>query len=191
MSSYIEKVLWTLLKSSFSKKSFCYLLISLTTLIIRSHIDGIMAYLLTTPFSFVNFFIRIFVSSFLIIKSKYIYDIVQRYEPEFYNLVRYLINNYNEKNFKRWKRNINLTMCVYIYFATFLINISNESIRQIIVEYIICYFLIESYENYINGRLQILRTKEFECNMYDTQIIENLIDTNDNYDPDLFDIKKS
>ncbi len=191
MSSYIEKVLWTLLKSSFSKKSFCYLLISLTTLIIRSHIDGIMAYLLTTPFSFVNFFIRIFVSSFLIIKSKYIYDVVQRYEPEFYNLVRYLINNYNEKNFKRWKRNINLSICIYIYFATFLINISNESIRQIIIEYVICYFLIESYENYINGRLQILRTKEFECNMYDTQIIENLIDTNDNYDPVLFDIKKS
>jgi hypothetical protein len=191
MSSYIEKVLWTLLKSSFSKKSFCYLLISLVTLIIRSHIDGIMAYLLTTPFEFINFFIRIFVSSFLIIKSKYIYDVVQRYEPEFYNLVRYLINNYNEKNFKRWKRNINLSICIYIYFATFLINISNESIRQIIIEYIICYFLIESYENYINGRLQILRTKEFECNMYDTQIIENLIDTNDNYDPVLFDIKKS
>ena len=191
MSSYIEKVLWTLLKSSFSKKSFCYLLISLTTLIIRSHIDGIMAYLLTTPFSVINFFIRIFVSSFLIIKSKYIYDVVQRYEPEFYNLVRYLINNYNEKNFKRWKRNINLSICIYIYFATFLINISNESIRQIIIEYIICYFLIESYENYMNGRLQILRTKEFECNMYDTQIIENLIDTNDNYDPVLFDIKKS
>jgi hypothetical protein len=43
----------------------------------------------------------------------------------------------------------------------------------------------------MNGRIQILQTKEFECNMFDTQIIENLIDTHDNYDPELFDIKKS
>jgi hypothetical protein len=43
----------------------------------------------------------------------------------------------------------------------------------------------------MTGKLQLLQTKEFECNMYDTQIIENLIDTNDNYDPVLFDIKKS
>jgi hypothetical protein len=27
--------------------------------------------------------------------------------------------------------------------------------------------------------------------MFDTQIIENLIDTNDNYNAELFDIKKS
>ncbi len=191
MSSYVEKVLWTLLKSSFSKRSFCYLLISLTTLIVRSHIDGILAYILSTQYSFINFFIRIFVSTFLIVKSKYIYDVVQRYEPEFYNLVRYLINNYNDKNFKRWKRNVNLTICGYIYFGTFFLNFSNETIRQTIIEYIICYFLIELYDNYMSGRIQILQTKEFECNMFDTQIIENLVDKNDNYDPELFDIKKS
>ena len=87
----METVLWTLLKTSFTKKSFCYLLISLTTLIVRSHVDAIIAFLFTTPFNILNFFIHIIVSTFLIIKSKYFYDVVQRYEPEFYNVFMYTL----------------------------------------------------------------------------------------------------
>lgn len=180
MSSYMESVLWTLLKTSFTKKSFCYLLMSLTTLVIRSHLDAIIAFLLNTEYFILNFFIHIFVSTFLIIKSKYIYDVVQRYEPEFYNLVRYLINNYTEKNFKRWKLKVNMSICLYIYILTFILNFSNESIRQIIFEYVTCYYIIEFYQKYSEGKIHILKPKEFECNTKDTDIINDLIKKNDN-----------
>jgi hypothetical protein len=193
MSSYVEKVIWTLLKTSFSKRTFCYLLISFATIILRMHIDAITTLILTTSYNILNFFIRVFVSSFLIIKSKYIYDIIQRYEPEFYNLIRFLINNYTEKNFKRWKRNINLFICIYIYILTFLIDITNDTIRQIIIEYLICYFMIEIYENYMNGKINILQNKEYECKTKDYEIINDLIKNNENinYDPDFLDIKKN
>ena len=78
-----------------------------------------------------------------------IYDVVQRYEPEFYAFVKYLINNYTDQNFKRWKRKLNISICVYVYILTFIIDFSNWAIRQIIVEYMLCYFLIELYEKYI------------------------------------------
>lgn len=180
MSSYMESVLWTLLKTSFTKKSFCYLLMSLTTLIVRSHIDAIIAFLFSTPFNILNFFIHIFVSTTLILNSKYIYDVVQRYEPEFYNLVRYIINNYTENNFKRWKLKLNLSICLYVYILTFILNFSNESIRQIILEYVTCYVIIEFYGKYSAGKIQILKTKEFECNTQDIDIINDLIKQNDN-----------
>jgi hypothetical protein len=175
MTSYIESVIWTILRASFTKKSFCYVLISLTTLIVRSHIDAILGFLLKTPYSILNIIIHIIVSVTLIIKTKYIYDIVQRYEPEFYNIVRYLINNYTEKNFKRWKLKLNLSVCIYIYILTFITTFSNESIRQIIIEYLICYFLIEFYEKYTTGKIHILKTKEYECLTKDEEIINNLI----------------
>jgi hypothetical protein len=187
MSSYIEKVLWKLLKSSFSKKTFCYLLISIVSLLFRIHVDSIIAIMLYTPYNLINFVFHIIISTLLIINSKYFYDIVQRYEPEFYDLVKYFINNYTDQNFKRWKRKLNIIICLYIFVLTFLIEISNNSIRQIIIEYIVCYFLIESYEKYNDGKFKG-QNKEFE--FIDENILNNLQD-NENYDKELFDIKKS
>lgn len=186
--SYIEKVLWSIAKTSFSKKAFCYLLISLTSLTVRTHIDAVIAFLLNTPYWYLNFVIHIAVSSFLIINSKYFYDIVQRYEPEFYSLVRYLINNYTEQNFKRWKRKFNIAICAYAYILTFILDLSNSAIRMIIIEYMMCYLLLEMYEKYTNGYFKN-QNKEFEFTN-DTNIKIELKEK-ENYDSELFDIKKS
>ena len=189
MSSYIEAVIWTIIKTSFSKKAFCYLLISIVSLIIRVHVDTIIAFFLTTPYFAVNSLIHVMVSTFLIIKSKYFYDIIHRYEPEFYQLVKYLINNYTDKNFKKWKRIVTIVSCIYVYTLTLFVEISNSSIRMIIIEYIICYFLIESYEKYTDGKFK-MQTKEYDCKKNDDEIIEKMKET-DTYDSELFDIKKS
>lgn len=180
MTSYLETLIWTIVKSSFSKKSFCYLLMSLMTILIRMHIDSLISYILITNYEFINFCIHIIVSTILIINSKYIYDIVHRYEPEFYNIIRFLINNYNERNFKKWKRNITITLCIYFYTMTFIIDITNNLIRQIIIEYIICYFVIETYEKYTSGRLNIINNKEYDCSNKDSDIINDLIKNNNN-----------
>lgn len=185
--SYIEKVLWSIAKTLFSKKAFCYLLISITSLIIRIHIDALIAFLLNTSYWYLNFLIHILVSSLLIINSKYFYDIVQRYQPEFYSLVKYLINNYTEQNFKRWKRKLNITLCIYAYILTFILDFSNNSIRMIIIEYMSCYFLLEIYEKYNNGNFKN-QNKEFEFIKDD--IIKIELKDNEIYDKELFDIKK-
>lgn len=182
MSTYTEKVIWTLLKSSFSKKSFCYILISLSTIILRIHIDCIISFLLTTPSNILNCIIRIIISTIIIINTKYFYDILQRYEPEYYSLVRYLINNYNDKNFKNWKKKVNIFLCIYIFLLTFIIDITNNYVRQMIIEYMICYNIIEIYEKYMSGNLYIQKqNKIYECNndKLDNEIIEELLNKNE------------
>lgn len=186
--SYIEKVLWSIARTSFSKKAFCHVLISLTSLVVRTHIDALIAFILNTQYWYINFFIHIFVSSFLIINSKYFYDIIQKYEPEFYSIVKYLINNYTEQNFKRWKQKFNTILCIYAYTLTFFLDISNESIRQIIIEYIICYFILETYEKYNNG---IFKNQNKEFEFIKDDIIKTGLIESENYDKELFDIKKS
>ena len=102
-------------------------------------------------------------------------------------IVRYLINNYTEQNFKRWKRKFNIVLCLYAFILTFILDFSNNSIRIIIIEYMSCYFLLEMYEKYNNGNFKN-QNKEFEFNRDDvikTELIES-----ENYDPELFDIKK-
>ena len=193
MVTYIEKVLWTLLKTSFTKNSFCYLLISLITIILRIHIDALLGIIFLTQYYILNFIIRNIISCFLVINSKYLYDVVVRYKPEIYDLVRYLINNYTPKNFKRWKRKVNLTICGYLYFITYYIEINNASIRQTIIEYILCYAIIELYDNYMKGEIKIFNCKEYECNnSNDDNIIEDLIKRNEAeivVDNDMIDFK--
>lgn len=186
--SYIEKVLWSIARTSFSKKAFCHILIGITSLIVRTHVDALIAFVLNTEYWYINFFIHLMVSSFLIINSKYFYDIIQRYEPEFYSIVRYLINNYTEQNFKRWKRKFNITICIYSYILTFILDFSNGAVRQIIIEYLTCYFLLETYEKYNNGNFKN-QNKEFEFDR--DEVIKTELTESENYDKELFDIKKS
>lgn len=185
MSSYIEKVLWSIAKTSFSKKAYCHILISLTSLIIRIHVDSIISFLLTTPYYYINFIIHIISSTFIVMNSKYIYDVVHRYEPEFYKLIKYLIENYTEKNYKKWKRKVNVYVCAYIYALTYVIEITNMTIRQIIIEYMICYFLLDTYYKYMEGKFTP-QNKEYDYNTNEFDIIDDK-----KYDSELFDIKKS
>jgi hypothetical protein len=186
--SYIEKVLWSIARTSFSKKTFCNLSISLISLVLRTHIDSLITYFLSTEYIYINFILHIIISSFLILNSKYIYDFVHRYEPEIYLYVKYFINNYTEQNFKRWKRKFNIYICIYAYILTFILEFSNSSIRQIIIEYMTCYFVIELFEKYNNGNFKN-QNKEFEFEKDD--IIKNELNQNQNYDKNLFDIRKS
>ena len=174
MASYTENIIWSLLRTSFSKTTFCYILISINAVLLRIHIDTIISYLLKTQYEYINIIIRLFVSSTLIIYSKIIFDIVNRYQPEFYTFIRFLINNYTEDNFRKWKLQLNIGICCYIYTLTYIIELSSTSIRQMIIEYIICYFFIETYYKYINGKL-FVQKKQFECNDKDNQIMKDLV----------------
>ena len=180
MSTYIEHLVWSLIRTSFTKRTFCYLLLSLITVIIRTHLDAFTAYLLTPDIFLLDSLMRITVSTTLILNSKYIYDIVQRYTPEVYNLSRYLINNYNEKNFKRWKRKVNLTLCIYFYLITYIIDITNISLRVTIIEYVICYIIVELIDNIKKGDIKIFSEKQFSCSNNDDNIIDELIKKTEN-----------
>ena len=193
MTTYTEQIIWGLLKTSFTKQTFCYLLLSLITVIFRTHVDSIIAYLFMSEYYYLNSLIRISISSVLLLNTKYFYDIVERYKTDVYKLVRFLINNYTPKNFRRWKRKLTLTLCIYFYLITYLTDISNTSIRLTIIEYIICYGIVELFDKIKSGEIKLFKEKEFSCTNNDDIIIDELIKkniSNDGFDEYFFDIKK-
>lgn len=194
MTTYTEQIIWSILKTSFTKQTFCYLLLSLITIIFRTHIDAIIAYLFATEYYYLNSLIRIIISSTLLLNTKYFYDIIVRYKPEVYKLTKFLINNYTPKNFRRWKRKLTLSICIYFYIITYIIDISCTSIRLTIIEYIICYGIVELFDKIKSGEIKIFKEKEFSCSSNDDAIIDDLIkknNSNDGFDEYFFDIKKS
>ena len=194
MTTYTEQIIWGILKSSFTKQTFCYLLLSLITVIFRTHIDAIIGYLFMTEYYYVNSLIRICISSVLLINTKYFYDIVERYKPDVYKVVRFLINNYTPKNFRRWKRKLTLTLCIYFYIITYITEINCYTIRLTIIEYVVCYGIVELFDKIKSGEIKLFKEKEFSCTNNDDNIIDDLIKkniSNDGFDEYFFDIKKS
>jgi len=78
-----------------------------------------------------------------------------------------------------------LIVCAYFYLASYIITISNESVRQMIIEFILCYHLVEIFERRNKSKFRLYQIKEFECTQHTTSVMD------DNYHPELFDIKKS
>ena len=185
MFGYTEQIIWTILKSSFTINTFTYILVSIIALVLRTHIDIIMAWCMNTDMFYLDVVIRLVVSSMLVVNSKYTFDMIHRYKPELYKFVDNLVNTYTEDNFKRWRRFIVLTLCSYFYLASYIVTISNESVRQMIIEFILCYHLVEIYERYNKSKFKLYQIKEFECTTNKVSVFEN------NYHPELFDIKKS
>lgn len=184
MFGYTEQIMWAVLKSSFTLNTFTYFLMSIIAIVLRTHIDMIVTYIVSTNIFYIDIIIRLCVSTILVINSKHTFDIVHKYKPELYKIVEKLINNYTEENFKTWRRYIVLIACAYFYFASYIITISNESVRQMIIEFIICYHLVEIFERRNMNKFKLYQTKEFECTRYTTSVIDN------NYHSELFDIKK-
>lgn len=182
MFGYTEQIIWAILKSSFTLNTFTYLLVSIIAIILRTHIDIVMAWCTSTNIFYLDIIIRLLISSMLVINSKYTFNMVYKYKPELYNVVEELVNNYTEENFKRWRRYVVLFLCVYFYFASYIVTISNESVRQMIIEFIICYHLVELFEH--RNKFRLYQIKEFECTRHSASVPDN------NYHPELFDIKK-
>jgi hypothetical protein len=183
MFGYTEQIIWTILRSSFTIDTFTYILISILAIILRTHIDMIMAWCMGTDNDYINMIIHIITSSMLIMNSKYTFDMVHRYKPELYRYVEYLVKNYSEDNFKRWRKYVVMSICIYFYIASYIVTISNHSIRLMIIEFIFCYHVVELCERYY--KIKIYQKKEFECKKNSVSVFD------DNYHDELFDIKKS
>lgn len=143
---FYNQLIWTVVKSTFSKKTIGSLIIAVMTIVLRIHIDGILAILLATEWPTVNFVIHITISTTLVLESQYLYVIVNKFHPEIYQITKYFINNYTNDNFRKWKRISMISICSYLFIYVSIVEISSGMIRQAILEYVVCYIIIDLYE---------------------------------------------
>ena len=176
---YTDKLVWTIIKSTFSKKTIGSLIIALLTIVIRIHIDGLLAILLATGLPIVDFLIHITISSVLVIKSQCIYVIVDKFHPEIYQITKYCINNYTPDNLRKWKRMSMLSICLYLFIYFSIVQITSALIRQAILEYIVCYIIIDFYEQgHFTSKIfsRFINKSLTEQTVYDDKILDELID---------------
>ncbi len=158
--NYSDQILRSIVKTTYAKKSISSLLLMLLTVVARLHIDAICGIIFNFHNIYIDFWLQIFISVILVIKSGWIYQIVERFDREVYSLTRYLINNYSEDNYRRWKRNVTFVICSYLFIYFSVAEITSSMLRIYILQYVICYVIIEIIERrYYNEVFHIFNTK--------------------------------
>jgi len=144
--NYGDQIIKSFIVSSYAKKKLNILMMMLVTIIIRC----ILCSFLTFIFSYncyIDFFIHSFVSVVVVLKSHWIYDIIEKRHKYFYSYTKYIINNYTAENYRRWKRNIVLGISLYLIILLLIFKINNQILIIYIVQYIFTYFVIDIIEH--------------------------------------------
>ncbi len=143
--NYGEYVFQQLITTKFIQLKLAHILISLAVNFINVHIITLLCMIVSVNV-YLDFFLHIGISVVMAFKINHIYNFVEHYESEFYTLTRYLINNYSIDNYRYWKRLVVITACVYACILLLLVQLSNRLVFLYIIQYAICFLIIEQFE---------------------------------------------
>ena len=142
---YTDQIFDSLIKTRYAKKQFSLILAMIITFFIRWNIKTFFSYMIQTH-TIVDFFIQVLLSVLLVLKSGWIHNIVTRFQTEIYALSRYLINNYTPQNFRIWKRNVTLGICIYIIIQLLFIEVTSALLIEYVLEFLLSYFIVDGIE---------------------------------------------
>jgi hypothetical protein len=144
--NYTDQILRAIVKTTYAKKKLNTILLMLMTIIARLHIDAIFSMIFHYNNIYIDFWVQILISILLVIKSGWIFELVKKFDEEIYMMTRYLVNNYSEANYIVWKRKATFVICFYLIIYLHLVNITSQVLILYVVQYLICYIVIEIIE---------------------------------------------
>lgn len=153
--NYTDKILRSIIKTSYAKKKLSSLLLMLITIIVRLVIDVILSIIINSYINnvYIDFWIQITVSIILVLGSNWIYKLVERFDRDIYGLTKYLVDNYTAENYRKWKRNITFGMCILVIIYLQLSQLTSNILILYVIQYMICYIVIDLIENKYNNLL--------------------------------------
>lgn len=96
---------------------------------------------------FVDFVVQCGISIYLCTRNQDFLKIVELFEPQFYDITRYVINNFSNDKFQKWKNYTIISSLLISYICFIFIEINSALIRLYILQYIVCYVYLDIYEN--------------------------------------------
>jgi hypothetical protein len=158
--NYTDQILRSIVKTTYAKQKLSGIVLMLLTVLVRLHVDAILSLMINFNNIYIDFWIQIFISIILVIKSGWIYKIVEKFDREVYGMTRYLVNNYSDVNYRQWKAKTTFLICVYLVIYLSFVEINSTLLRIYIIQYLICYIIIEIIErkSYIQA-FSIFNTK--------------------------------
>ena len=164
--SYDQYLLGKIVTSTYAKKKIGIFLIMITSSLLKFIIYSLLCYFLSFNIYF-DFILHIGISVTLSIKSHIIYGFLKRFEHEFYLYARYLINNYTLENFRKWKRNIVITICCILVFYLLITEVTSSLLIIYITQYGIAFIIIDQIEQHTFRKIiDNIRNKP-TCKIYD------------------------
>ena len=113
--------------------------------IIQMHLVSILCMILTFN-PILDFILHTVISIVCALQVDKIYNIVEKYEPEFITLTKYLIRNYSFNNYRYWKRIVVLTVCGYICIVLWRVQVTSQMLFFYIIQYGICFTIVDQFE---------------------------------------------
>jgi len=164
---YTDQIFDSLIKTRYAKKQFSLILAMLFTFFIRWHIKMLFVFLFQTH-PIIDFFLQIFLSVLLVLKSGWIHNIVSRFQSEIYALSRYLINNYSPQNYRVWKRNATVGGCLYIIIQLLFIEVTSILLIEYVLQFLLCYLIVDGIEQRTFYRMYTWVNEKINCyyNLY-------------------------
>jgi len=143
--NYGDYILNKVLTSRFIKKKLANILISLAANIIKLQVINLLS-LIMILHPILDFFTVIAITVILSIYVDYFYFLLEPYHIKFYRLAKYLIDNYSFENYIYWKRIVICVVMTYCLIIVAAFEINNRVIQLYIAQYVICFLIIDAYE---------------------------------------------
>ncbi len=142
---YSEKMLKSIIVTSFAKKKLSILTMLLFTMLFKIHINSLLCFFFSFNY-YVDFGIQILIPVIINLKSNFFYKVVANYEHSFFNLTQYFVDNYTPENYRKWKRILVFVSCLYLLIILSLVDINSNMLITYIFQYMLTFIIIDQIE---------------------------------------------
>jgi hypothetical protein len=140
-------LLYRLCKTTYAKKTVNSIFIVVLACLFRLMLYTLLSFIFIFDNVYVDFFVQCALSIYLCTKHDDIKLTIEYFEPQLYNVTKYIINNYSAEEFDKWKNITVLSSLMLCYSYFLLVEVNSSLIRFYLLEYIVCYAYLDMYEN--------------------------------------------
>ncbi len=154
-----NQMIYKLARTRIFKRSVNSLFVLIISLIIRSLLYTYFSIIIMFNNETLDFFTQCGISIMLCLNNNYIQGFVDRFSDDLYLIPRYIINNFSEENYRKWKLYSTFIVLglLYVYFLFF--EISSYLMRIYILQYALCFIFMdvaEKEDHYVRKKLNFI-----------------------------------
>jgi hypothetical protein len=154
-----NQLIYQIARTRVAKRCINSFVVFSISLVIRSLLYTYFSIVLIFNNSYLDFFVQCGISILLCLNNGYIQGFVDRFNIELYGATRYVINNYNERNYRKWKIYVTFITLTFLYVYFLFFEITSYLMQTYILQYAFCFVFIDMIENKehpIRKRLQYI-----------------------------------
>ena len=174
--NYSDQIVRSIVLTTYMKKKFNILFMMFLTIVLRSFLASLFCIIFSYNL-YIDFFLHSLITVIIVLYSHIIYDLIKTKETYFYQITRYTINNYTIENYRRWKRNITLTISGLLIIYLLLFEVNSYLLIYYIIQNVFTYGIIDVIEHKkLNKFLKTLKDKPKHKKFQELTILEDYYD---------------